>query len=38
MKNINFHILSLSPGGGYLSFGNNRGSAPLFRLGHYLSY
>ena len=29
---------SCSPGGGYLSFGNNRGSASLFRLGHYLSY
>jgi len=32
------NCVGFSPGGGYLSFGNNRGSASLFRLGHYLSY
>ena len=35
---IRIWLVSCSPGGGYLSFGNNRGSASLFRLGHYLSY
>jgi len=30
--------LAWSPGGGYLSIGNNRGAANLYRLKHYGSY
>jgi len=39
--NFNLHRVNcaaFSPGGGYLSLGNNKGAAHLYRLHHYVSY